>query len=519
MFTKQDVVRQVLRGESLKTHAAEGQAFAPMNIALCKYWGKRNTTLNLPVTSSVSLTLGSKGTYTRVKLRNALPKTDAEIQHDVYMLNGKLMDINSPFSRRLHAFLDLFRHTGTSYYVETNSDIPLDAGLASSACGFAALVQALDHLYGWHLDKKELSILARLGSGSAVRSLWPGFVEWKKGSQADGMDSHGTPLPFTWPNLRIGLYIINSNQKQLSSREAMQRTVVSSPSYRSWPTRIEHDLLEIKKAIEERDFTLFGKTVENNAIAMHAMMAEAKPPIKYGFPETLKLIQQVFYLRSIGLPVYFTQDAGPNLKLLFLASETREISKVFPTMEMIAPFPSSNWEEVILVDTEDRELGSEEKITAHRNAKLHRAFSVFIYRHSHNGLELLLQQRHIDKYHCGGLWSNTCCSHPRPGEAIVSAAKRRLKEEMGIEVDLQPAGKFIYKCALNNGLTEHEIDHILIGLTENFDEKRINDKEVQAYKWATILEIKKDLSINSNCYTPWFGKALTHHQRQLSQYT
>jgi len=168
-------------------------------------------------------------------------------------------------------------------------------------------------------------------------------------------------------------------------------------------------------------------------------------------------------------------------------------------------------DKVILVDNNNQEIGIEEKIRAHTEGKLHRAFSIFIF-NSKN--ELLLQRRAKTKYHCGGLWTNTCCSHPRPGEKIIDAAKRRLKEEMGIITeDIWNVSSFIYKAILGNGLTEHEYDYVLAG---NYNESpKINLKEVDNWKWVTLEELKKDIKENADKYTPWFRIILEKYLDKL----
>lgn len=158
---------------------------------------------------------------------------------------------------------------------------------------------------------------------------------------------------------------------------------------------------------------------------------------------------------------------------------------------------------VILVDENDNDIGVMEKLQAHQEGLLHRAFSVFIFNDQE---ELLLQQRAISKYHSGGLWTNTCCSHPRPNETIKDAANRRLFEEMGMSCDLNIKTSFIYKTPFDNGLTEHELDYVLIGHTNQIP--TINKEEVESYKWMPILDIKKDILSNPNQYTSWFKIAL-----------
>ena len=156
-------------------------------------------------------------------------------------------------------------------------------------------------------------------------------------------------------------------------------------------------------------------------------------------------------------------------------------------------------ENVILVNENDEQIGLMEKIEAHEKALLHRAFSVFIL---NNKGELMLQQRALHKYHSPGLWTNTCCSHQREGESNISAGKRRLQEEMGFVTDLAEAVSFIYKAPFDNGLTEHEYDHVMIG-TYN-DAPVINPDEVADWKWMDVQAVKEDIGQNPDNYTAWF---------------
>ncbi|MBR2648398.1 MAG: isopentenyl-diphosphate Delta-isomerase [Sediminibacterium sp.] len=158
-----------------------------------------------------------------------------------------------------------------------------------------------------------------------------------------------------------------------------------------------------------------------------------------------------------------------------------------------------NKEQVILVDEWDSELGFMEKIEAHEKALLHRAFSVFIF---NDDGELLLQQRAVSKYHSGGLWTNTCCSHPRPGETTIDAAKRRLKEEMGFETGLYKAFDFVYKSNFENGLTEHEFDHVFIGYYNGIVLPDHN--EVENYAFRSLDKISEYMLSHPDFFTSWF---------------
>ncbi|MFL0082855.1 isopentenyl-diphosphate Delta-isomerase [Tenacibaculum maritimum] len=156
-------------------------------------------------------------------------------------------------------------------------------------------------------------------------------------------------------------------------------------------------------------------------------------------------------------------------------------------------------EQVILVDEHDNQLGLMPKMEAHEKALLHRAFSVFVF---NDKKELLLQQRAADKYHSPLLWTNTCCSHQRNGESSLEAGRRRLQEEMGFTCELEEVFWFIYKAPFDNGLTEHELDHVMIGKYN--DKPIINQEEVAAYKWMRLEEVKEDIKRKPAIYTEWF---------------
>jgi isopentenyl-diphosphate delta-isomerase len=156
-------------------------------------------------------------------------------------------------------------------------------------------------------------------------------------------------------------------------------------------------------------------------------------------------------------------------------------------------------ERVVLVDEHDREVGTAEKMAAHREPRLHRAFSVLVF-HPERGL--LLQRRAAGKYHSPGLWTNTCCSHPRPGETVTAAAARRLGEEMGMTCDLTPAFTFVYRAELDQGLTEHEYDHVLVGYTRQ--PPRPNPAEADGWRWTPLTEVLRDLERRPQAYTAWF---------------
>ena len=169
--------------------------------------------------------------------------------------------------------------------------------------------------------------------------------------------------------------------------------------------------------------------------------------------------------------------------------------------------------EVQLVDTQDNPNGSMEKLEAHEKGLLHRALSVLII---NTNKEILLQRRALGKYHSPGLWTNTCCSHPYPGENPTEAANRRLKEEMGMVADLEFAFKFQYKCDFDNGLIEHELDHVFIG--ESNDTPHLNTDEAMAFKWMSIEELETDMKNNADNYTFWFKWMIEKHRNEFNSY-
>lgn len=170
-------------------------------------------------------------------------------------------------------------------------------------------------------------------------------------------------------------------------------------------------------------------------------------------------------------------------------------------------------EHVILVNENDEQIGLMPKLEAHEKAVLHRAFSVFVF--NKKG-ELLLQQRAVEKYHSPLLWTNTCCSHQRAGESNIEAGKRRLQEEMGFVTELKEVFSFIYKAPFDNGLTEHELDHVMVGEFE--EDPNINPEEVESFKWMQLEDVKKDIASNPELYTAWFKIIFEKSYHKIAQY-
>jgi diphosphomevalonate decarboxylase len=301
-------------------------AFAPTNIALIKYWGKRDASLNLPMTDSLSLTLPHHGTQTTL--------TCIDAADDRVLLNDKPVATNTPFYLKLVDFINLFRHSTERFLINTYNNIPTSAGLASSASGFAALTLALNDIYAWQLERRMLSMFSRFGSGSACRSFWEGFVLWQKGSHPYGLDSYGVPLELNFPSVKMGFQLIQSTEKSISSRDAMNITTRTSPLYAAWSDTVTLHLRQMKEALINQDFERLGEVAEHNALAMHATMQAAWPSICYALPETWVQMAKVRDLRKTGLLIFFTQDAGPNLKFIFQEKDQEKVKAHFPEMIM-----------------------------------------------------------------------------------------------------------------------------------------------------------------------------------------
>jgi diphosphomevalonate decarboxylase len=292
-------------------------AAAGTNIALVKYWGKRDAVLNLPAAGSLSLTLAELGTTTRVRFVEGSAG-------DRVLLDGAPAD--AAFARRVSRFLDLVRQRAAlraPAEVSTHNTVPTAAGLASSASGFAALCLAATRAAGLSLSPDELSALARRGSGSAARSIHGGFVEMSPGQRADGADAIARPLPDTggW-DVCLVVAVTASGPKAIGSGEAMSRTAATSPYYEAWLASVARDLADARAAIAARDLHRLGPVMERNALRMHASAMAAEPPILYWRPATLAAMRAVQDAREAGGPVgYFTMDAGPHVKALCLTAD------------------------------------------------------------------------------------------------------------------------------------------------------------------------------------------------------
>jgi diphosphomevalonate decarboxylase len=287
-------------------------ARARANVALVKYWGKRDARLNLPAAGSLSLTVDGLATTTTVRF-------DPHLRADDVLLEGR--PAADAFAARVTGFLDLVRERAGHALrarVQTANGFPTGAGLASSASGFAALAAAATRAAGLDLPEAALSALARRGSGSAARSIFGGLVLMHAGSREDGEDAcaEGLLAPADWADLRLVVAVTARGPKALSSGDGMRRTVATSRLYPAFTQGVARDLEEARAAVAARDLARLGEVAERSALEMHASALAARPPAVYVSGATLDGLAAVVELRREGVPAWFTCDAGPQPKAL-----------------------------------------------------------------------------------------------------------------------------------------------------------------------------------------------------------
>ncbi|KIX95645.1 uncharacterized protein Z520_08765 [Fonsecaea multimorphosa CBS 102226] len=316
---------------------------APVNIAVIKYWGKRDTVLNLPTNSSLSVTLSQKS----LRTHTTASCSESFTGPDTLVLNGEKEDIQS--SKRTQACLKVLRSLRealeakdaslpklskwTLRLVSTNN-FPTAAGLASSAAGFAALVRAIADLYELPQSAKELSLIARQGSGSACRSLMGGYVAWRAGTKEDGSDSLAEEVaPVShWPEMRALILVVSAEKKGVPSTAGMQTTVETSTLA---PARFKEivpkRMQEIERAIEERDFETFARVTMQDSNSFHAICLDSWPPIHYLNDVSRAAMNAVETAnRKAGKMICaYTFDAGPNAVIYYLQEHTHQVAGVF----------------------------------------------------------------------------------------------------------------------------------------------------------------------------------------------
>ena len=306
-------------------------ATANANIALIKYWGKRDKALMLPQNGSISMTCEGLSTITTVEF-------EKKYDEDIFFLGGKEFSQGTEYEE-VKGQLDLIRmmaKSSLSAKVVSKNNFPTAAGLASSASGFAALSLSASSAIGLKLKEKELSMLARRGSGSASRSIGEGFVEWYRGKKSDGSDCYAETFAKKsyWPEFRMIVAVTSKKEKKVKSRAGMGQTVENCPYYKAWLDTVQSDLDNIRKSILRKDLPAVGKIAELNCLKMHAIMITTTPPIIYWTAGTMDVIHSILKWREEGLEAYFTIDGGPQVKVICLQKDEKEIMKRLKALDI-----------------------------------------------------------------------------------------------------------------------------------------------------------------------------------------
>ena len=299
------------------------RAKAHANIALIKYWGKKDEKFIIPFANSISFTLDDFYTVTEI----------SEGAEDRFILDGVVQDQRE--TEKVFEFVDLFRkRSEVKLVIDSKNHVPTAAGLASSASAYACLTVALNEFFKLGLDKKELSRLARRGSGSACRSIFGGFAEWVAGDSDE--TSYARKLDYDMDMAMIAV-ILNKDKKKVASRAGMKQTVETCPFYESWVRSTDEDIEKMHKALKDKDFDQVGRLAEGSALKMHAIMMATQPSIIYLQEETLATIRLIKEMRDQGLSVYFTMDAGPNVKIICKPSQKDQLME-----ELLKHFDEEN---------------------------------------------------------------------------------------------------------------------------------------------------------------------------------
>jgi diphosphomevalonate decarboxylase len=300
-------------------------AVACANIAFIKYWGKRDAKLNLPANSSLSMNLDKLTTFTTVEF-------SPDYDDDLVILDGR--EVHGEAKQRIVGHLDRVRALAglrARARVVSENSFPIGAGLASSASGFAALSLAASRAAGLELSPRELSILARFGSGSACRSIPGGFSEWAAGTCSEDSFARQIAPAEHW-DLRDVIAIVSRAKKRVGSTEG-HALAPTSHLYTARVASVAHRLAEARTALLKKDLAALGPLIEEDAISMHAVMMTSRPPIYYWLPSSIQLIHEVQNWRAEGLEVYFTFDAGPNAHLICQAADQAEVERRLKDIE------------------------------------------------------------------------------------------------------------------------------------------------------------------------------------------
>lgn len=296
---------------------------APINIALLKYWGKRDEQLVLPYTDSISLSLDLFQTTTTLSYQ--------ETETPTFELNGCSDEKSAP---KIFSFIKKMIGTEPkNLHISTRNSGPTAAGLASSASGYAALSVAVNHYYNLQLSEADLQTFTRMGSGSAIRSLKGGCVLWRR----DGLIES---VAFPFEDVVMAIFIVSHKQKQIGSTEAMRFSVQTSPLFPNWVEQSISDNIEFLHALQTNNFSLMGEISEQNALRMHRVCETTQPAIRYLTEQSYELIHAIQEARKQRIPVYATADAGPNVKAILRKNDLPAFLKYMKQVTTITPLIS-----------------------------------------------------------------------------------------------------------------------------------------------------------------------------------
>ncbi|HSX40549.1 MAG TPA: diphosphomevalonate decarboxylase [Candidatus Saccharimonadales bacterium] len=308
-------------------------ATAPSNIAFIKYWGRKDEKLRIPTNGSISMNLSNLLTTTTVAFDESLEKDEIEM---IKSEKRKAKSEKQQFETRIIEHLDRIRKlAGITAYAKVISEnnFPSDTGLSSSASGFAALTLAAATAAGLKLTEKELSILARQGSGSAARSIPDGFVEWFAGDSNES--SYAVSIfPPEWFDI-IDIVAIVSTEKKYIPTAKGHTFAQSSPLFEKRLENIDNKISECKKFIQEQNFEKFGELIEKEAIEMQSIMTSSTPPLSYLLPQSQQLLNQIKQWRSDGLSIYFTFNTGQNIHVICRQKDTKKVSKLLKSLAYV----------------------------------------------------------------------------------------------------------------------------------------------------------------------------------------
>ena len=291
---------------------SEVTAIAHPNFALIKYWGKTDSINNFPAMSSISITIDTLYSTAKVSF-------DSSLKKDLWVLNDIEQESLGQIEPMIN-YLKSFKAVKDPCFIESINNFPTAAGLASSASGVASIVIAINELFNLNLSEKELVHAAILGSGSAPRSLYPGFVHLNKKDY-----SCETILDINeWP-LKIIICQTSSDKKLVSSREGMRISKLTSSYYEAWVNDHDNDINKALKAIKTKDFDLLGEVSEDNCKKMHKVMETSQPPLIYRNLTTHLCIQKIKEMKFIGIGIFYTIDAGPQVKIICKAKHTDQV--------------------------------------------------------------------------------------------------------------------------------------------------------------------------------------------------